>query len=155
MSSTSNQPANRNRKPWRKKIVRRRGWLLLEQLEVRRLLSFIPDATDYVSPQYALLDLNGFLSEPSTAPPIDIARNYLLAHVNQLGLMPADVASASITNEVVSGPSGTTHLYLQQTLEGLAVANARLNINVAANGQIISVGSGFVSGQAAPPQTPS
>ena len=39
---------------------------------------------------------------------------------------------------------GLTHVYLQQTLQGIPVEGAILNINIAADGRILSVGNRFL-----------
>ena len=152
--ASSRKAAKRNRQRWRREILRRRRWLLSEQMEDRRLLSSLPEAAYFVPEQHALLDLTGFLTGPSSAPANDIARNYMLAHASQLELSSADIASARLTDQIVSGPAGTTHLYLEQTINGLEVVNARINVNVSANGEVISVGGGFVPSPLAPPVTP-
>ncbi len=49
-----------------------------------------------------------------------------------------------VTNEYRSTRSGITHIYLKQQLDGIEVANGTLNVNVAADGRVLSVGNRFV-----------
>ncbi|KAI8867101.1 hypothetical protein GQ42DRAFT_138996 [Ramicandelaber brevisporus] len=49
-----------------------------------------------------------------------------------------------VTSAYESQPSGVTHVYLRQLVNGLEIANADMNINVAKDGSILSSGSSFV-----------
>jgi Zn-dependent metalloprotease len=129
---------------------------LTEILEDRSLLSWSNGAPDYLPPQHHLFDYDGYLSSPSAAEPISIARDYLLENVDDLGLVPSDLDNLLVTTNYASSDTGVTHLTFQQTLHGLEVANAKLNVNIAHDGSVINVGGGFVpnlsslAGQSAP-----
>jgi hypothetical protein len=98
----------------------------------------------YLPPQHALLNQGGFLTGPSAGSAMAIARNYLASHAADLGLTALDLDSATVTRDYVSDLTGTTHLTFQQSVHGLAVANAQFTVNVSARGQIINIGGGFV-----------
>ncbi|MBW3600429.1 MAG: M36 family metallopeptidase, partial [Planctomycetes bacterium] len=68
------------------------------------------------------------------------------AHAAELGLTAGDLDEFAVTDQYLSEHVGVTHVYLQQVHEGLAVANAVLNVNVGAAGEVLSVGSSFVAG---------
>src|SRR5262245_16710234 len=87
------QPVRQAGKP----VLRARR-LFLESLEDRCLLAgdrpydvggFDPgliQAAYYVPPQTNLMKMNGRLSVPSPAPALEIARDFLATHADQLGL---------------------------------------------------------------------
>ena len=149
----------------------RRRPLCLEPLEVRAVLSAVglADAENliaaratgagraeldlahehavvsYLPQQYRLIDTaDGFLSGPANGRPLDIAYGFLAGHAEQLGIGRADVFSSTVADQYVSRHTGTTHIYLNQSLHGLRVANASININVTADGRVINVGSTFL-----------
>ncbi|MCY2986275.1 MAG: M36 family metallopeptidase, partial [Planctomycetota bacterium] len=100
----------------------------------------------YLPPQQQLLRYDGFLSGPSYAKPLTVAMDFLTAHARELGLQAQDLAGAIVTDKYVDSPTGVTHIYLRQAYNGLEVANAEINVNVTAAGQVINVGSSFVPG---------
>ena len=55
-----------------------------------------------------------------------------------------DLREIAVSNSVVSRHTGVTHVYLQQRHRGIDVWNAIINVNVAADGTVISAGSTFV-----------
>jgi hypothetical protein len=71
-----------------------------------------------------------------------------LAHLERnraaLGLEAEDLLDKVVTNQYRSARSGVTHIHFQQMLQGIEVANGRLNVNVAADGRVLSVGNRFV-----------
>lgn len=117
----------------------------VEQLEQRCLLS----ANSAGSPTDAhLFDLSQFLSAPSSASPLEIASGFLQTHAAALGLQPSDFVDPIVTDSYSDPETGTAHLYLQQRLNGLEIAGAWLNINLTGLGEVINVGSSFVTGLA-------
>lgn len=115
----------------------------VEQLEPRCLLS----ATNPGSPTSShLFDLSQFLSAPSSAPPLEVAAGYLASHSTALGLQPSDLANPLVTSFYSDDGTGTSHIYLQQQLNGLKIEGAWLNINLTGRGEVINVGSSFVTG---------
>ena len=81
--------------------------------------------------------------------------NYLTSNADKLGLSAADVTQSIVTDQYTDSNSGMTHIYLRQALHDLPVNNANLNINVAADGRILNVGSEFVAGRRLSELTPS
>ena len=69
---------------------------------------------------------------------------YLTSHADLLGLVPADVLDSVVTDQYADSDTGMTHIYLRQELNGLEVVNANMNVNVTADGRVLSVGGGFV-----------
>ncbi len=127
---TSNRFVNsdNNRPPLR----RRR--LAIEPLEQRHLLT----AT--------MFNAGGFLSSPSSDAPMDIVVDFLNNNAADLGLASTDLQNYIVTDQYASGHNGVTHIYLQQTYDGLPVAGATINANVTADGRVLNVGSSFVAG---------
>jgi extracellular elastinolytic metalloproteinase len=87
-----------------------------------------------------------FLTGPNAGDPLAIARAYLAQNKEALGLSGIDIAGAVVTNQYVSSHNGVSHIYLQQQYQGIEVHNAAININIAADGSVISLGNRFVSG---------
>lgn len=79
---------------------------------------------------------------PLTA--LNNATNFLVSESRSLGLHPSDLANFIVTNQYTSADSGVTHIYLQQTYQGLPIVDANINVNVDANGRVISSNSSFV-----------
>lgn len=134
----------------------------LESLEARQLLSVAPQDGSawesaaqaraealpfFLPPQLHLRDeAGGLLTGPTAGDPRQIAVDYLRANALRLGLTQADIETAAVTDQYTDRPSGVTHIYFAQTLDGLRLANANLNINVTADGRVINAGSSFVTG---------
>lgn len=87
----------------------------------------------------------GFLVDrPAPGDAETIAREFALRERALLGLTAADLAEVERVDRVESRLSGVTHLYLRQRHEGIPVHNGLLQINVAADGRILSLGSQFL-----------
>ncbi|MCA9245880.1 MAG: M36 family metallopeptidase [Planctomycetales bacterium] len=69
--------------------------------------------------------------------PAEIARNYLAAEAGDFGEL-------AIVDQYTSEHTGVTHVYLRQMLDGLPIVNADANVNVLANGRILSAAWSFV-----------
>ncbi|GEM_PF-3160615 len=160
------------RRLWNRHLSRTRHWSLpfdhrtqpqrnpkhrqtpyLERLEDRTLPSAAADLA-FIPPQHTLANLGAFLTPPSPGDPLDIARGYLLDHAGALGLGAQDLSHFLVTDRYTSAPSHTTHIYLEQTYNGLPVANAWLNISITAAGEVVNVGSTFVFGLGIASPTP-
>lgn len=76
---------------------------------------------------------------------LQIALKHLAENKQQYQLTHADVADYVVTDQYVSRKSGVTHLYLQQQHRGIPVEGAIININIDKNGQVLNMGSRFVS----------
>lgn len=137
---------------------------LIEELELRTLLSSTSGFTDNhddsgdgdghdheILPQSELdvataFQDGGFLTKPSGESPLQIAEQYIRANAEQLGFAGSESVTHVVTDSYESSHTGVTHIHLQQTLNGLPVENALLNVNVMPDGQILNVGSTFVGG---------
>jgi Zn-dependent metalloprotease len=91
----------------------------------------------------------GWLGIAVGAPPAapdatDAALSYVQTNKKKLGVTGADLREITVSNTVVSQHTGVTHVYLQQRHRGIDVWNAIINVNVAADGTVISAGSTFV-----------
>ncbi len=82
----------------------------------------------------------GHLSaERPGAEAMSVARDFITDNYAQLGLTADDLADYEVSDEVYSSVTGATHIYLRQTYLGLPVYNGQLQINVGADGRILSV----------------
>ena len=87
----------------------------------------------------------GFLSAARpAAEPMTVALEFVHSHLEQLGLEAADLDDAEVTDEVYSSITGATHVYLRQVYAGLPVYNGQLQINVDADGRVLSVHNAFM-----------
>jgi len=120
-----------------------RQCLRIESLEDRTLLSL---GSPVLLPQYSAQNLTGYLTGPSTADPLEIARQYLTDHAATLGLSADDAAHTLVTDRYQDPDTGVTHLYLRQEYNGLEVEGADFVVNVMADGQVINAAGGFVPG---------
>ncbi|MCB1032769.1 MAG: M36 family metallopeptidase, partial [Acidobacteria bacterium] len=92
----------------------------------------------------SLYNRMGFMTRPAAGDPMDLALEFVRANLGALGLTARDLEGFEVTDSVYSRLSGTTHIYLRQTHEGLPVYNGQLHVNVARDGQILSVNNAFV-----------
>jgi subtilisin-like proprotein convertase family protein len=100
----------------------------------------------YIQAQQRLQQPGGFLSAPASGDTLALAMEYLHAHLQELGLRPADLAGARVASQYTDATTGITHINLRQTLHGLDIVNADLGIHVDGAGRIIHVTSSFVGG---------
>src|SRR6478736_9229742 len=117
-----------------------------ERLECRTLLSADPNFATYLPQQHNLFNYGGYLTGPSSDAPITIADNYLRVHRADLGLVAGDLDNYLITTDYTTASTGITTLTFEQSLHGLAVANANFNITVLPDGRLLEVTGGFVPG---------
>lgn len=75
---------------------------------------------------------------------LKIARDYLSRNQFKLGLNATDLATMIVTDLYSSAHNGVTHIYLRQTHKGLEIISAELSINIAKDGQVISVHNHFI-----------
>ncbi|HET8644396.1 MAG TPA: hypothetical protein VFO85_02830, partial [Vicinamibacteria bacterium] len=90
-----------------------------------------------------------FLTGPSQGSPRDIALSYLRQHGKAFGLAAADLPELVVTSQYVSSHTGMTHIYLRQAIDGVHVLGTEVNVNVARDGSIVSVGGRFSAAAAA------
>ena len=89
---------------------------------------------------------NDFVTGPRAGSPQAIAVSHIRTHAKALGLQRADVADMVVTDRYTDADTGVTHVYLRQRYQGIEVFDANINVNVARDGSIISLGSSFVGG---------
>ncbi|MFM9962823.1 MAG: M36 family metallopeptidase [Planctomycetaceae bacterium] len=80
----------------------------------------------------------------ATSNALATATAYVTANASQFGLTRDDAANFIVTNQYVSAHNGVTHLYLQQTYLGLPIIDANINVNILADGTVVSAHSSFV-----------
>ncbi len=76
--------------------------------------------------------------------PLEVADQHLQTHYDNLGLTARDVANYQVSSKVVTKHNKLTHVYLQQSHLDIPVHNAILNLNILANGKMLSLGNRFV-----------
>ncbi len=86
----------------------------------------------------------GYLTKPGRGDHMDLGLEFVQSRLGALGLTAGDLEDYEVTDTVFSKVAGTTHIYLRQTHEGIPVYNGQLHINVARDGQILSVNNAFV-----------
>lgn len=122
------------------------GLLLL--LFVVTLFFGTPQVKAVDTPPNPAIGSVNFLTGPNKGDPLEIALNYIRENWAALRLQEKDLAEMVITDHYVSEHNGTTHIYLRQQYKGIDVYNALININIAADGSVINVGTRFVPGLA-------
>ena len=88
----------------------------------------------------------GYLTAAAPGDPVQVALGFVRANETLLGLGVGEVAASEVTDIVRNPVTGSTHLYLRQTFQGLSVYNAQLQVNVNRDGRILSVNNQFVPG---------
>lgn len=126
----------------------------IDALEVRILLSATGGDHDHGLKEFldsdfqlnsiSLTQPGQLLSSPKPGDPFLIAEQFLESQIATLGLSAGEL-DFRVGSSSVSEQSGTTHIYLQQTLNGLDILNAVANVSVAKSGAIVSAGSSFVA----------
>ena len=87
-----------------------------------------------------------FLTGPNQGDALDIALAYLQQASENLGLAAGDLADLAVTDRYTTRHNGVTHVYLRQRLGGIEVFGANVNINIAADGSVISMGEALIPG---------
>ncbi len=70
--------------------------------------------------------------------------DFLEQNAPALGLSIDDLDDYVVNSQYADVDSGITHVYLQQTHDGLKVTNANISVNLMPDGRVINVGSSFV-----------
>ncbi len=86
-----------------------------------------------------------FASRVEAGSAADAARNYVQHNKQEFGLTGSDINEIVVSREVTSRHNGVTHVYLQQQYRAIDVHNGILNVNVGADGRVISAGNRFVA----------
>ena len=92
-----------------------------------------------------ITDDDGPSSVVSTATAFTAAVSYLERNADRLGLTHSDVENFEVTKTYTTDHNGVTHVYLQQTYQGLPVIDSTITVNVMPDGSILSAYSSFVS----------
>lgn len=77
--------------------------------------------------------------------PLSVAEEHLQSHHEELGLTQKDVTDYLLSSQAVSKHNKLTHVYLQQMYADIPVFNAILNLNIKADGSILSIGNRFTA----------
>lgn len=129
--------------------------MFFEPLEARQMMTIVPvEGTpfwdfpgNYRPPQTFLADTGfGSLSSSGIGDAQTIALNYMRSHASQFGLSASDLNDLIVTNRYTDDYNGVTHIYWQQTFNGLPIADATMNVNVTRDGKILTAGVDFVPG---------
>ena len=100
-----------------------------------------------------LYDRLGFLSLADPRDATAIALEFISTNLAVLGLDQADLAEYEVSDLTVNRATGSTHLYLRQTFQGIPLYNGLLQVNVNRDGRIMSVNNAWVRGLAAAANT--
>lgn len=135
------------------------GWSPSEALEERMLLSATigelrEQEYKYFAEPNHLSNSGEFLTGPKDGDAADIGIEYLRLHADDLGVTVADINTARIDKVYEDQRTGVTHLYLRQQVNGLDVIQSSMNVNVTADGEVMNVGSTFVTDTTAPSADP-
>ena len=71
----------------------------------------------------------------------EVARQHVIAKRAAYNLSEADVSNLIVRDKYLSSKSGITHVYFAQGHNGIEVFNGIINVNVARDGKVISMGS--------------
>ena len=82
--------------------------------------------------------VDGFLTQPSSKAPAEIARAYIRDHQDVFRLSPEEVQSLTLRKDY-RDVAGTHHLSFVQTVDGLTVFGNGLRAHVAQNGRLVQV----------------
>lgn len=96
----------------------------------------------------AILSILAVAAGPARAAPTvaeAAALNHLKSERQGMGLTGSDIGEVLVSNSVYSKHNGVTHVYLQQYYRGIEVWTGLVNVNIAADGRVISSGSRFVA----------
>jgi len=86
------------------------------------------------------------LTDPSAAPAASIVEDFVLSHLDLLGLSLQDVSERKFSRNFTSQNNGASHLTIQQQAHGLDVFGAVLNVNVDRDGRIVNVAGELMPG---------
>ena len=101
---------------------------------------------NYLPPTSFVFNPGGYLTSPQVGNPLTIGLEYLRSNASAFGLVANDLNGLALSDLYQSADTGMTHIYIDQILNGLEVINADININVSADGRVLTAGSSFLSG---------
>ncbi|MGQ0798678.1 MAG: M36 family metallopeptidase [Pseudomarimonas sp.] len=93
------------------------------------------------------------LAPAQAGQPVEIAQRYYREHAADYGLSSLDIEHR-LSDSVFTKHNGLTHVYLQQTIDGIPVDGAVSTINVRADGGILSLADTFVAAAKARANSP-
>ena len=99
-------------------------------------------------PRYILLAISLLLvAFPSfaQAPRVQDALDYVTQEAPSLGLSTDDVADLIVTDAYTSRRSGTTHVYLRQSVDGIEVMGSEMTVNVGRDGHVFHASGQMIS----------
>ncbi len=76
----------------------------------------------------------------------EFAKQLLLSKSAETRLDANELSSMEVSSETFSKKSGVTHIYFQQTINGIPVHGAILNAHITKNDELLTFGSRFVEG---------
>ena len=71
-------------------------------------------------------------------------QSYLLEHAEELGVIPQDVSSWEITDDVLNQRNGIRHVHIVQTRNGIPLKNGVANITLSNNNKVLYVGNRLI-----------
>ena len=95
--------------------------------------------------QGTIVDNDGLPPVVSPSVALANATQYLRQYATSFGLVPGDLQSFVVTDQYTTEHNGVTQLYLQQTYQGLRIIDSTINVNVLADGSILSANSSFMT----------
>ena len=106
-----------------------------------------PRSSSRLRPNY----LSGPSAITASNTPLNIAVNYLKQNASAYGIESRDLDHYIVTNQYKDDHNGVTHIYLQQTYNGLPIADALASIHIGPTGRVLTAGINFVSDLPTPP----
>jgi Zn-dependent metalloprotease len=78
-----------------------------------------------------------------------IARDFVIANASRYGVSADDLSGLRVTDNYADSISGSRYVYFQQTVNGIGLSNAVINVTVLPNGNVLFVGNRTVANIAA------
>ena len=88
----------------------------------------------------------GTITDDDAASAIALANSFLVERSDDIGVDPADLEHARVTDQYVSQRSGLSHVYMQQTHGGLDVQGGTIGVHMSDTGELVALNSQFVQG---------
>ena len=87
-----------------------------------------------------------FLTEPSSAPAEEVAKDFLRLRASEYGVAAADLADLQVLSQHTSDHNGVTYVNLVQHFQGREVLGGVATVSVTADGQVLHVAQSLVGG---------
>ena len=152
LSRRSNLNTLRKYRPGKGLTPKLRRKMLLESLEPRAMLAadtgadpnWFKNVNTYIPGSEYQVATYSYLTAPDARDKLTIAFDYFKSNAETFGVDPADFDYYNITSNYVSEKNDLTHIYLQQTYNGLPVEGAVAGITLNSSGQVVAAASSFV-----------